>query len=57
MENMIIDVKQRDLFIRGLTERLEEAKLREDSLFKENMALRDEIVKLRLKYDSDIRES
>lgn len=54
---MIIDVKQRDLFIRGLTERLEEAKLREDSLFKENMALRDEIVKLRLKYDSDIRES
>lgn len=54
---MIIDVKQRDLFIRGLTERLEEAKLREEGLFKENMGLRDEIVQLRLKYESDVREA
>jgi hypothetical protein len=52
-----MDVRQRDLFIQALTERLEEAKTREAWLYREHLAMQDELAKWRSKYEADLGES
>lgn len=56
LENSVLDVRDRDLFIRGLANKLDEANQLNVNLHKENLALQDELIKQRLRYESDSQE-
>ena len=51
-----MDVRQRDLFIQALTDRLEEAQRREEGLLGDIRLLQEDVTHWRAKYDIEIRE-
>lgn len=56
MDSMVMDVRQRDLFIQALTDRLEEAQRREEGLLGDIRLLQEDVTHWRAKYDIEIRE-
>lgn len=54
---MYLDVKQRDLYLRGMADRLEEANQLNNQLHRQVLTLQDEVTAWRFKYEDGINEA